>query len=185
MYEYLWFTDNNPKTTMRAPLSTLAKTVLDNPDGANQLQNFLDSGNTTGSIQYTTEDGKQVFVRAAKRNTVTATHGFSHKPNSTLYLDYCLEPLKDHWKLMIGILLFILLCCFNGGINWHNGSEVLTLVALPGIFFIGAGWVFARTETDWAGDFIPDKIQSRLNKRLGSIWIVTLVGLYLLILLVK
>ncbi|WP_139361737.1 hypothetical protein [Spirosoma sp. 209] len=67
---------------MRAPLSKLAKEILDDPDSARQLDNWLESRRETGDITLTDSTGKVKQVKATRLNTTVATHGFEPKKRS-------------------------------------------------------------------------------------------------------
>jgi hypothetical protein len=67
---------------MRAPLSKLAKEILDNPDSAKQLDNWLDSRQETSNITLTDSTGKVKRIKASRLNTTVATHGFEPKKRS-------------------------------------------------------------------------------------------------------
>lgn len=61
---------------MRAPLSKLAKEILDNPESARQLKEWVDSGQREGRITLTGVDGGVCHIRAKRLNTTEATHGY-------------------------------------------------------------------------------------------------------------
>ncbi len=64
---------------MRAPLSKLAKQVLDNPDSARQLVDWLDSNQKSTNITLTNGAGQVKHLIATRLNTTVATHGEAYK----------------------------------------------------------------------------------------------------------
>lgn len=60
---------------MRAPLSKLAKELLDNPDSAKQLKEWLGSGRKNGIITVLDSDGEVRHITAHRLNTTVDTHG--------------------------------------------------------------------------------------------------------------
>ena len=59
--------------SMRAPFSQLAKKVLDNPDSAKALKDFLRSRNKVGEIEFVGQDGKRSTIRVERLNDIAAT----------------------------------------------------------------------------------------------------------------
>jgi len=84
---------------MRAPYSERAKAILNNPDTAKQLTEWLKSGQTTGKIVYIDEQQQPITVIASRTNRPEATHG--DEPRLlTLW-----ERIKGFMAVLLGALV--------------------------------------------------------------------------------
>lgn len=85
---------------MRAPVSKLAKEILDNPEAARQLKEWSGSGQREGQIVLADPDGSVRHIRATRLNTTEATHGF--KVSQRTFSHRLLDAFHSVLALFIG-----------------------------------------------------------------------------------
>jgi hypothetical protein len=103
----------------------------------------------------------------------------NNKNRIGLYWAYIVEPLRDFYPFVLGILgLIMLMALKTRGI--HSIKDIIGKISFPVLYFIGTPWAVFRHDGFWWGEFIPESSQRKLNTILCWTLFATMISLVLI-----